>query len=59
VCTCREPTLALAVVCVHTPEAGVKSYVFGRVRHTWRYLTSGTAGRAGNAAERRLEHACG
>jgi hypothetical protein len=50
---------SLAVVCVHTPEAGIQAFVFGRVRRTWRYVTSGAVGHAGNSADRRLEHACG
>jgi hypothetical protein len=50
---------SLAVVCVHTPEAGIQGYVFGRAQHSWRYVTSGRAGRAGNAADRQLERACG
>lgn len=50
---------SLAVVCVHTPEAGIDAFVFGRVKHSWRYVTSGSVGHAGNAADRRLEGACG
>jgi len=50
---------SLAVVCVHTPEAGIQGFVFGRLHGSWRYVTSGRAGRAGNFADRRLEHACG
>ncbi|HME04031.1 MAG TPA: hypothetical protein VKG38_13495 [Solirubrobacteraceae bacterium] len=49
---------SLAVVCERTPEAGVQAYVFGRTRGSWRYLTGGSAGRAGNSADRRLERAC-
>lgn len=49
----------LAVVCVRTPEAGMQAYVFEHARRGWRYLTSGRAGRAGSAAERRLETSCG
>jgi len=49
---------SLAVVCEKTPEASEQSYVFGRSRSTWRYLTSGSRGRAGNTADRRLELAC-
>jgi hypothetical protein len=49
----------LAVVCVRTPEAGVQAFVFGRVQRSWRYVTSGFAGHAGNSADRRLERACG
>jgi hypothetical protein len=48
----------LAVVCVRTPEAGTQAYVF-RHAHSWRYVTSGPVGRAGNPADRRLEQACG
>jgi hypothetical protein len=50
---------SLAVVCVHTPEAGIQGFVFGRAHGSWRYVTSGPAGRVGNAADRQLEHACG
>ena len=50
---------ALAVVCQRTPEAGNRAYVFGRTRGSWRYLTSGTPGRAGTSADRLLERACG
>jgi hypothetical protein len=50
---------SLSVVCVHTPEAGIRGFVFGRAGHAWRYLTSGRAGHAGNSADRRLERACG
>jgi len=49
---------SLAVVCQRTPEAGVQAIVFGHVHGSWRYLTSGPVGRAGNSADRRLEHAC-
>ena len=49
---------SLAVVCQRTPEAGVQAIVFGRVHGSWRYLASGPVGRAGNSADRRLEHAC-
>lgn len=49
----------LAVVCVRTPEAGMQGYVFERARRGWRYVTSGRAGRAGDAADRRLEASCG
>lgn len=48
----------LAVVCVRTPEAGIQAFVFGHTQHSWRYVTSGTAGRAGSSADRRLERAC-
>jgi len=50
---------SLAVVCVRTPEAGIEAFVFDRVQRSWRYATSGSVGRAGNSAERRLERACG
>jgi hypothetical protein len=50
---------SLSVVCVHTPEAGIRAFVFGRTRGSWRYVTSGRPGRAGNSADRRLEQACG
>jgi hypothetical protein len=50
---------SLAVVCVRTPEAGSQAFVFSHVRRSWRYVTSGPAGRAGNTADRRLEQACG
>ena len=49
---------ALAVICQRTPEAGVQAYVFGRSHGSWRYLTSGSPGRAGSAADRNLERAC-
>ncbi len=48
----------LAVACAHTPEAGTYAYVFTRTHGSWRYAASGRAGRAGNAADRRLEQAC-
>jgi hypothetical protein len=48
----------LAVVCARTPEAGTYAYVFTRSHGAWRYATSGRAGRAGSARQRRLEHAC-
>lgn len=50
---------SLAVVCIRTPEAGIQAFVLNHVGHSWRYATSGAVGRAGNAADRRLEHACG
>jgi hypothetical protein len=50
---------SLAVVCVRTPEAGTQAFVFGHVQRSWRYVTSGSVGRAGNSADRRLEGACG
>lgn len=50
---------SLAVVCVHTPEAGSQAYVFSHSRRSWRYTTSGPVGRAGNTTDRRLEQACG
>jgi len=49
---------SLAVVCERTPEAGVRAYVFGRTHGSWRYLAGGSAGHAGNSADRRLERAC-
>jgi hypothetical protein len=49
----------LAVVCERTPEGAAQAYVFGRSHGSWRYLTSGSPGRTGNSADRRLEHACG
>lgn len=50
---------SLAVVCVRTPEAGSRAFVFRHSQRAWRYVTSGPVGRAGNTAERRLEQACG
>ncbi|MHB8241896.1 MAG: hypothetical protein ACYDHN_07875 [Solirubrobacteraceae bacterium] len=50
---------SLAVACARTPEAGTFAYVFARSHGHWRYATSGRPGRVGNAAERRLELACG
>ncbi|HEV3035785.1 MAG TPA: hypothetical protein VGX72_13460 [Solirubrobacteraceae bacterium] len=50
---------SLAVVCAHTPEAGTRAFVFGHSQRSWRYVTSGPVGRAGNSADRRLEQACG
>ncbi|HLM84597.1 MAG TPA: hypothetical protein VK272_00260 [Solirubrobacteraceae bacterium] len=47
----------LAAVCVRTPEAGTQAFVF-RLAHSWRYVTSGSVGRAGSAEDRRLEQAC-
>jgi len=49
----------LAVVCVRTPEAGSQAFVFRHVQRSWRYVTSGSVGRAGSLADRRLEQACG
>jgi len=49
----------LAVVCARTPEAGIQAFVLTRTHRSWRYLTSGAAGRVGNPADRRLERACG
>jgi hypothetical protein len=49
---------SLAVVCAHTPEAGIQAFVFGRVHRSWRYVTSGSVGHAGNSADRSLEGAC-
>jgi hypothetical protein len=48
----------LGVVCVRTPERGTQAFVFGRVHRSWRYLTSGSPGRVGSAADRSLERAC-
>lgn len=50
---------SLAVVCARTPEAGTQAYVFHHVQRSWRYVTSGRVGRAGNAVDRSLEQACG
>jgi hypothetical protein len=50
---------SLAVVCVRTPEAGPQAFVFRRAQRSWRYVTSGSLGRAGSVADRRLERACG
>lgn len=50
---------SLAVVCARTPEAGTLAYVFHHVQRSWRYVTSGRVGRAGNAVDRSLEQACG
>jgi hypothetical protein len=49
----------LAVVCVHTPEAGKRAFVFALRKSSWRYVTSGLVGRAGNSTQRALERACG
>jgi hypothetical protein len=49
---------SLGVVCVRTPEAGREAFVERRSGHSWKYAASGPVGRAGNAADRRLEHAC-
>jgi len=49
----------LAVVCVRTPEAGTQAFLFRHAQRSWRYVTSGSAGRAGSPADRRLERACG
>jgi hypothetical protein len=49
----------LAVVCARTPEAGTQAFVFDHVQRSWRYVTSGRVGRAGNAFDRSLEQACG
>ncbi len=49
---------SLAVVCERTPEAGARAYVFGRTHGSWRYLTGGSPGHAGNSADQRLERAC-
>jgi hypothetical protein len=50
---------SLAVVCIHTPEAGTQAYVFRQTRRSWRYVTSGSVGSAGSPADRHLEQACG
>jgi len=50
---------SLAVVCVRTPESGIKAYVFGRAGRSWRNVAGGSVGQAGNSADRRLERACG
>lgn len=50
---------SLAVVCVRTPEAGSQAFVFSHAQRSWRYVTSGSVGRAGSLADRRLEQACG
>jgi hypothetical protein len=50
---------SLAVACARTPEAGTLAYIFARSHGRWRYATSGKPGHAGNAADRRLELACG
>lgn len=49
----------LAVVCVHTPEAGKLAFVFAHRKRSWRYVTSGRVGKAGNSTQRALERACG
>lgn len=49
----------VAVVCVRTPEAGSQAFVFRHAQRSWRYVTSGSVGRAGSVADRRLERACG
>ncbi len=46
----------LAVVCVRTPEAGARAFVFRHAGRSWRYVTSGSPG---SSADRRLEQACG
>ena len=50
---------SLAVVCVRTPEAGTRAFVFRHASRSWRYVTSGSAGSAGSSADRLLERACG
>jgi hypothetical protein len=50
---------SLAVVCVRTPETSIQAFVFDRVKRSWRFVTYGLPGHAGNAADRRLERACG
>jgi hypothetical protein len=49
---------SLAVVCVRSPEAGIQAFVFDRAQRSWRFVTYGLAGHAGNSADRRLERAC-
>jgi hypothetical protein len=49
---------SLGVVCVRTPEAGREAFVERRSGRSWKYAASGAVGRAGNAADRRLERAC-
>lgn len=49
---------SLAVVCVRTPDAGLRAFVFHHVGHAWRYLTSGPPGAAGSPTDRHLERAC-
>jgi hypothetical protein len=49
----------LAVVCVRTPEAGKRAFVFAQRMRSWRYLTSGLVGKTGNSIQRALERACG
>ena len=48
----------LGVVCIRTPDAGAQAYVYRHIGRTWRYVTSGTPGRTGSAANRQLERAC-
>ncbi len=50
---------SLAVVCLRTPEAGSRAFVFHHAGRSWRYVTSGSPGSAGSSADRRLEQACG
>jgi anti-sigma-K factor RskA len=49
---------SLAVVCVRTPDAGLRAFVFHHTAHAWRYLTSGSPGAAGSSTDRHLERAC-
>jgi hypothetical protein len=49
---------SLAVVCVRTPDAGLRAFVFHHTGHAWRYLTSGPPGAAGSPTDRHLERAC-
>jgi hypothetical protein len=49
----------LAVVCARTPDAGSQAFVFRHAQRSWLYVTSGSPGRAGSSADRRLERACG
>jgi hypothetical protein len=49
----------LAVVCARTPDAGSQAFVFRHAQRSWLYVTSGSPGRAGSSADRRVERACG
>jgi hypothetical protein len=49
---------SLAVVCVRTPDAGLRAFVFHHTGHAWRYLTSGSPGAAGSPTDTHLERAC-
>ena len=50
---------SLAVVCIHTPEAGTQAFVLRHNRRSWRYVTSGAIGSVGTPTDRRLERASG